>query len=629
MSYIITKLQPLKSYPTYQFYAKADSKSLDKISDVFKICILETFKWLRARLNDFDNLPNEIMTPEPSDYTEYSENSLISFSFSNGLSVDVVYIEKKGIWSFKISESDMGANIGQKNERLPVQGRTFNTEIAFIKQKDYVEIGVRTICSEPSDTTADCEVFRPTVVKALTENEDIRLIQSGFIIDGKPLEVNNNASAERFFSMFEDDVLNFPIVIIADSKTEVKTPPIDDIPPINQRFGMGDISIAKDIKVNIDPSVLKLKKDVKLPADKPKKVKPTIQKAEHIKTKLPMLDYTGLAKVLVGFAVVVFVDEKYFKQIGNKVQTSVNYGDIIIVNRKSVAERFEYSKYSKNMKEFFKTLRYDVIAMQKRKQYVFGQVLFHSDAKLDDYNTKRNETTSLEGQCKLYRLENTELKEQIKELSQHQTDMQQTAEKLRLAQKKAVSLQQEIESKDFAYNELLEISKQKESSYRKNAELIAFYKQQIEIAEAFPTYKDDVCEWIEENFSKQLALTTRAKSEMKKYNGALNVAKLCDGIVFLNEYAKFRRQETPEEVLHMYAERNKWEVQNCGKEALKMQKADYTTTYNEKQYVLDLHIKLGIKSEDLIRIYFCWDDNMKKIIIGSMPKHLATVKQST
>lgn len=109
MSYIITKLQPLKSYPTYQFYAKADSKSLDKISDVFKICILETFKWLRARLNDFDNMPNEIMTPEPSDYTEYSENSLLSFSFSNGLSVDVVYIEKKGIWSFKITRQGLSS----------------------------------------------------------------------------------------------------------------------------------------------------------------------------------------------------------------------------------------------------------------------------------------------------------------------------------------------------------------------------------------------------------------------------------------------------------------------------------------------------------------------------------------
>ena len=54
-------------------------------------------------------MPNEIMTPEPSDYTEYSENSLLSFSFSNGLSVDVVYIEKKGIWSFKITRQGLSS----------------------------------------------------------------------------------------------------------------------------------------------------------------------------------------------------------------------------------------------------------------------------------------------------------------------------------------------------------------------------------------------------------------------------------------------------------------------------------------------------------------------------------------
>ena len=57
MSYITTVVQPLKSYPTYQFYARADSRALD-LQEVFKVCILETFRWLRARLKYFSDLPD-------------------------------------------------------------------------------------------------------------------------------------------------------------------------------------------------------------------------------------------------------------------------------------------------------------------------------------------------------------------------------------------------------------------------------------------------------------------------------------------------------------------------------------------------------------------------------------------
>ena len=116
---------------------------------------------------------------------------------------------------------------------------------------------------------------------------------------------------------------------------------------------------------------------------------------------------------------------------------------------------------------------------------------------------------------------------------------------------------------------------------------------------------------------------------MKKYSGALDIAILCDGIVFLKAYSEFRRKEISDDEFNMYAQRNNWEVQSSGKEAIKIRKSDYTMTYEGRQYILDLHIKHGVKSEELIRVYFCWDDDLRKVIIGSMPGHLATVKQST
>ncbi|MBQ2581516.1 MAG: hypothetical protein II574_07805, partial [Ruminococcus sp.] len=73
MTYITTKVHTLKSYPTYQFYAAADSSATDA-DGVFKICILETMRWIRSRLSDQGELPPEIDTPQPQDYALFPDD---------------------------------------------------------------------------------------------------------------------------------------------------------------------------------------------------------------------------------------------------------------------------------------------------------------------------------------------------------------------------------------------------------------------------------------------------------------------------------------------------------------------------------------------------------------------------
>lgn len=629
MSYITTTLQPLKRYPTYSFYARADAKNLE-LDSVFKICILETLRWLRSRLKDFKKLPDEIRTPEPEAFADF--DAPVSFNYENGLFVDVVYVERDGIWSLLMTESDMGANLGQKHERLPVQGRLFNTEIAFRKQQEFVEIGVRTTCSEPANTAADCEVFRPTVVRALSENTNIRLMYSGFILDGKPLEIRSKTELERFFGLYEDTALNFPMLLIADSPTETLTP---SIPDLTQKISTptfpvgGGFSYHNDGNVTLNATVPKPKTGAIITPDKPRmpKEKPVVQKA--VSTRLPVPDYQTLAAKLVGFAIVVFVEEKFFKTIENKLRIRMAHGDVILLRRQQELERYPYAAYREDMVQFFRELRADVIGMPKRKLYDFGQVLFHTDAKIRDYSSKRAETSSLEEQCASYQLENAELKKQISEHAQQNTDMQQVAEALRATQKKLDTLQKELDSRNAAFHVLTAKMEQKESAYQRNAELVEFYKKMYDLAAAFPTDKEEVCDWIEEHFGAQIVVLPRARSELRKCSSTLDVAGLCDGIVFLYAYVLFRRQEISEEALRLYAERNNWEVRNCGKETLKMRKPYYTVTYLDQQYLLDLHIKRGVSSAELIRIYFCWEDGSQKILIGSMPEHLPTVRQGT
>lgn len=638
MEYNTTKVRSLKSYPTYQFYAKADSKTVST-DDVFKICILETLRWIRIRLQNLPDMPNELNAPEPEQYCSFSEDELSSFSYNNGFQIDVIYIDSIGAWSFRITEPDMGANLGTPRERSAVNGRSFTTEIAFLKQSDCVEIGMRTICSEPSDTTADCEVFRPRVVKALAENEHLRLLHSGWIIDGKPLEIKSKAELERFLNILEDQDRSLPVVLIADSKIEISQPQTVTLPPVTSSFSADKFSFSgftqpkQEISISGIADSLTKKNGFSISDKKEKKDKesPTssVVKKTYVQTKLPVFDYAELASSLIGFAVVVFSDEKYFKSIENKAHQNIDHGDILLVTKQEAVEKIVYKQYQNDMQGFFKTLKKDVTSMQKRSAYSFGNVLFYSDAKLKEYKTKRHQTSSLEEKCSIYKLENGELKSKINELSQQQTDMQQIAENLHIAQKKIENLSTELDAENAAYDDLIKETAAKEDAYRKSAELIHFYQHMIDIAALFPTDKKDVFSWIDDNFSDALIAAPRAQSELRKYNGPLDLACLCDGIVFLAAYAKYRRQELSEETLNLYAEHRKWEIQGCGKEALKIHRADYTVTIDGEQYILDQHIKRGVRTEALIRIYFCWDDKSKKIIIGSMPEHLATVKKST
>lgn len=96
MKYQTTNLQPIKRYPTYQFHADTAQKKLP-VSQVFCICVLETLRWLRSRLQKFDSLPADICTPEPENYADFSTEQLHSFSLSMGIHVDVLYLENRGL----------------------------------------------------------------------------------------------------------------------------------------------------------------------------------------------------------------------------------------------------------------------------------------------------------------------------------------------------------------------------------------------------------------------------------------------------------------------------------------------------------------------------------------------------
>ena len=170
---------------------------------------------------------------------------------------------------------------------------------------------------------------------------------------------------------------------------------------------------------------------------------------------------------------------------------------------------------------------------------------------------------------------------------------------------------------------------EREEAYRRAATITDFYRKKADIAAGFPEDREHICDWAKQEFPDELILTGDARSALRKFTGQLDTAILCDGLLYLSAYARYRRSAIDADELALYAERYKWEVQGCGKETLQMRRSDYLMTFDGKQYLMDQHIKYGISAQSLVRIYFHWEAALSKIIIGYMPGHLPTVKKGT
>ncbi len=644
MEYRTTDLQPAKRYPTYQFHAVTAQKKLPP-EQVFCICVLETLRWLRFRLKKFDQLPKEICTPEPEQFADFSMKALHSFSFSMGINVDVIYLENRGLWAFHISEPDAGANPGTKQARPAVNGRFFETEISFLLRKDCVEIGVRIICSEPSACTAPCEVFRPAVVRALAHNTNVGFLKNGFALNGKPMEIRNKSDFSHFEQLFQASDFDMPLILTADSGTVQKTLSLEDLQlPDVTKFSQ--ISAALPLKNdllqfsgrNIQMNEAESDFTKKMRAQPNRKIKrktgikeksgTEAAKAETTE-KRPVFPYDYLAEKLLAFGVVCFVSENCLEDFSRKYKLPLVAGDLLILRHGEIIEQYHYAQYEKNMQDFAHQRKFEVQQMLLRSAFSFGKVLFYSDAKIAALQDSQEENLSLEERCRYLQEQNAELKRQVQAFTQQNTDMRFNSERLRTTQKQLSAAEKERDDWKTRCTAMEDVYRMRESAYETSAHLVNFYREKADITAEFPLEKDDILPWAEKRFSENILFTQRARNSLRKCGGKPNCAILCDGLLYLDAYSRFRQGDLDEDTLTLYAERYCWNITFCGSEALRVYNHDYLAQADGKKYLLNMHLKYGVKVQELIRIYFCWDDALQKIILGYLPDHLPTLKDPT
>ena len=643
-----TKLKQIKSYPTYQLHAFSKISKL-AVNDIFKICILETMKWMRSRLSEFSDIPEQLKLPEPENYGQLSFGMLQSFSLNIGSNINVVFIESKGIWSFELTETDMGENIGTEKERLPVNGRTFTTDVSFVVNGCCVEIGIRTICSEPCDTTASCRVFRPAIVKMLSCNKRIGLHYE-YEIDGSVVHIGSRSEANKLIDLIQDSRFNIPVVIVAeapyehhnDEKTEWDLPGLKQM--LDEHLAQLDHGAGRSIRMNtyennalgdikIDISHLGFESKIHKTEDEKtantSENRSKISVSDESKIRLEMFDYEKLAEKVLGYAFVCFVYEKSFDYFLSQMNMKIECGDVIIIDHNVVIEKYPYNIISSDLNDFYRRIKEKVQQLPMKNAVDFGNVIFINDARLIDINEKKKQNITAEEKCELLAAENKGLKIKIRDMEQKSAANAEATDEIRRL-KKAVREAEDncsaLEQKCYALDEKC---KRVSDAFYRSSSTIKFYREKAAAAAKFPTDVSEVSEWAERTLGEFIELSPKAQSELRKYSRSLDVAMLCDGLYYLSGYAKFKSGKIDKETFALYGEYAGWEVQGCGKETLKCFKDDYTMSINGRKMLMNQHIKYGIKAQTLIRIYFCWDEDTQKIAVGYLPGHLPTVKNST
>ena len=207
--------------------------------------------------------------------------------------------------------------------------------------------------------------------------------------------------------------------------------------------------------------------------------------------------------------------------------------------------------------------------------------------------------------------------------------MRMNGEQLRIYQKQLAEKEAELERRNAAYQVLEQEYDSKKNSYQQSTEIVQFYREKADIAATFPTDKEAIPEWAEKHFSDSLIFTQRARNSLRKFSSKLDLAVICDGILYLSAYGKFRQGNLSEELLELYGQRYCWDVSRCGAETLRVHREDYLAQVDDRKYLLDMHIKYGIKAKGLARLYFCWNEELQKIVLGYLPSHLPTLKNPT
>lgn len=634
-------------YPSYQLYTTAESSKLST-DEVFKVCILETLFWIRQKFENLE-IPEELKSPAPSQYENFSLNDLKTFRIECGYIVDVVYVKSKKIWSFQLVEPDLAATV-----RLPVPGRVFTTDISFSIENNIVKCAFRTLVSEPENCKDGIVSLRNGVIKRLVRNSHIKLFHDSLQLNEKPIILNSEIKIKKLKDNINSKKRTLPLIIFAEykkgveSNTEVVNNNID-IESLKKSAEKSllatpfSTALARKITdVNIELSgyeqksrKISIKHEAKTSKIAPKNVIPKKQDEASTNNTEYLYELNDIAVDFMGYAVIYGLSYNKIAYFSNLLKVEISPGDILVLEAQQYGNKIIY-KYTDNTESNLKSIKELKNSYHIKKFVDFDNYSFVRDARIIQQREMLANCNTIEeivSVCSELNKELETMKSSVKELNEYKSLAIQYENKLETANANLEKLKQKFtKQKENLEKEIIN----KSNSEKKLQIQVEYYRS----LDSRPKIPKELPAWIRKEFPESIVLHKKASDMLEKMVSFPDgyMKKLCDALEYLGReyFMYYYSKEISRETASLYASlkyNQEFIITPSSDVSIKFLPSDYKIKFDKndgngrKEYPLNLHLKSGTDPEHLIRIYFHYDEYNKKIVIGSLPKHLPTVSQ--
>ena len=635
------------TYPTYQLYATVNNTDTAP-TDALKICILHTLEWMREKFRAFET-PEPLIAPAPAEYEKFSLDSLSSFSINEGYSVDSVWLPDLNSWSIQLVEPDISGVF-----RAPVPGRVFTTNIGFHIVDNIVHCGFQTLVSDPEDCKEVCDVFRPAVVKHIARNKQVGLRQVRTLIE-HPRIIDTYEQIRSLREFIRSDSRTLPIAVFTyatdSSEPEDKIEEITKSKPVisvsdlrrsphveyNQKrfekqFSVRD-GLTERMKNLPDHPLAMINSRENDPA--PKQTAPV--KAEPAEKAEPFLPYEldELSHDKMGYGYVAVVTADKLEEFNKVMGLELCGGDVLLTvpERFGAAEVFPYKKHRRAPEMLLEKIGSIIQTYSLNKPVEFPNVIFSTKARLHQQELIISGNASVEEILR----QQTERENTL--IQQGKEQVRKVEEQLALRDEKVRRLNEQIEQHN---SELAVMRLRLDEEKNRHEEEKRQLEQKIAYLISREERPDDisgVIAWAQERFGDTIIFHDRAVEKLEKLSTPVDVMLLCDCLEYLaTEYYRFYTKQISEsERDRICSEKynRPIEVAPSGAEAIKNLPLHYKVKYDfadgspRREVALDMHLRIGVATPFLIRIYFFYDKVSRKFVIGSLPEHLPTLSNKT
>ena len=618
-------------YPTYQLYARMANRKLTP-EEGLKFGVLVVLSWLRARLGAA--APEELNFPGPDRYAEVSLEALPSLHINAGFVIDMISLPEKNLWSLQITEPDLGSNPGRADQpRQPVPGRIIETNVGFHVLGNDLEVGVQTVISDP-ETSAWADVYRPAFVKRLYDSPLFGLIHV-IPITSAAYMLNTKEQLGAMVGLLHNQEHQLPCIVFTPArKVTYEDVNRHRLSPEQLANAASKGKLEKNfVSTNFSDKRFGGPKMAEvLSGPLAKRKQETIDLATVVPAKVEYFlpfDADKLAASLAAYGRVYRAHENMLPSL-REYAPDLEYGDILI---------FEPGCYGGKIAVVplgepdgtYRELRQRMMNYCRGKVVDFGEIYFLGGAR-DMFM----EHTSALRQASREQGKQWEVERSIIE-KRWQGVLDEKINEMERLQKEMGKLQQALGTKEQVIGDnRREFEMELAGMQNRLAEREA-YIAYLEGRLGRPRAKKDIPGWIKQKFAGRLQLHTRAIQALDSANvNPDRLELLYDALESLaTDYWDYRFGGITEE------EMNRRMGLKYKRGFVVTQVGDTTIEFKDEQYILpylaagvkkpvnrrmDYHLKVGNKTEHLIRIYFFHDEERKLIVVGYLPDHLDCVK---